>query len=661
MHNPGKPSPPDPRHRARSARFLLAVLLIAVLGACAPETHLTAPLDREAAPAQKPAPKTPAPPVATQVRAPVKRDPLPSAVALTVLESDEEMVSPAEPEQTISIEIRELAKLGDWKAALPLSGEEKVAYDFPVTMNSQVEFYLDFFQNELRGTFGRWLSRSGRYLPLMKKHLAEAGLPQDLAYLPMIESGYNLTAYSSAQAAGPWQFMQATGRSYGLTVDEYIDERRDPVKSTEAAVAYLSALYAKFDSWHLAVAAYNAGEGRIQRAMREVDSNDFWEIANGYYLPTETKLYVPKLIAAIMIAREPEKYGFADIPYQDPMEYETVLVPRWTSLQAVSVACGAALEEILDLNRQLRRAVTPPTMAEYPLRVPPGAGELVAENLPRVRKTVATQYKEHRVAKGESLSSVGRKYNLSKQVLLKTNKLRSEKLSPGQRLRIPHEVATYRLLSEEELARQVAVVTADDLILHRVRKGETAAAIAKRYDVSVRQLAAWNDLKDPSRIRVGQQLALYPDTPAIAQPATVATAGQVTVLEPRQVKTKGQETAQESGQSDATGQVTVLEPQQIKAKGQVPVEEPRQSEAMAQVTILEPTQSKKKASDGTPLRTARHTAPAYHLVREGETLWSIARKYQLSPNHIKLWNQLADDTIQTGRRLIIRSGSDLDA
>jgi membrane-bound lytic murein transglycosylase D len=456
--------------------------------------------------------------------------------------------------------------------------------------------------------------------------------------------------------------MQATGRSYGLVVDEYIDERRDPVKSTRAAVAYLSDLYARFDSWHLAVAAYNAGEGRIQRAMRDQDSNDFWEIANGYYLPTETKLYVPKLIAAIMIARDPEKYGFADIPYQDPLEYETVLVPRWTSLQAVSVACGAELEVVLELNRQLRRAVTPPTMAEYPVRVPPGAGELVAENLPRVRKTMTTQHREHRVAKGETLNSLSRRYSLDKKTLLRVNKLRSEKISPGQKIRIPHEIATYRLLSESELAQQqeTSSMAASGPILHRVQKGETAGTIARRYDVSLQQLAAWNNLKNPGHIRLGQKLALYPDIPAVA-PSSPTPAGQIAVLEPQQVKTKTQPATQEPRQDETTEQIAVLEPQQVKTKMQPTTPESRQDETTGQIAVLEPQQVKTKVRSNAPLRTARQDGPAFHLVQEGETLWSIARKYQLSTRNIKRLNQMATDTIQPGRRLIIRSGSDLDA
>lgn len=349
----------------------------------------------------------------------------------------------------VSPEISELAQLSAWDV-LPLltTGEETEAYDFPITINDQVEYYLDFFQNRHRRTFAVWLARSARYLPMIKKELAEAGLPLDLAYLPMIESGFNTTVSSRASAVGTWQFMRATGRSYGLAVNDYVDERRDPVKSTKAAVAYLSNLYKEFDSWHLAVAAYNAGEGRIRRAMKQSDADDFWEIAQSQYIHSETKLYVPQLIAAIMIAKDPEKYGFDNIDYDEPLDYETVLVPRGTSLKAVAVACGLPDEEILALNRHLSKAITPPTEADYPLRVPTGKKELVIKNLPRVRSVKVIEFNDHVVKRGETLTTISRKYKLSKTTLLKANNLQYERLSLGQRLRIPSQTTAYKLSDE---------------------------------------------------------------------------------------------------------------------------------------------------------------------------------------------------------------------
>lgn len=360
-----------------------------------------------------------------------------------------EEATPQALKLAVSPEISELAQLSAWDV-LPMlgTGEEAESYDFPITMNDQVEYYLDFFQNRHRKTFARWLARSSRYLPMIKEEFAKAGLPLDLAYLPMIESGFNTTVSSRASAVGTWQFMRATGQSYGLTVNNYVDERRDPVKSTKAAAAYLSNLYKQFDSWHLAVAAYNAGEGKIKRAMKQSDSDDFWEIAQSQYIYSETKLYVPQLIAAIMIAKDPEKYGFDGIDYDEPLDYETVHVPRGTPLKAVALACNLPDEEILALNRHLSRAITPPSEADYPLRVPPGKKDLVVRNLPRVRTVMVTEFNNHVVKRGETLTTISRKYKLSKTTLLKANNLDYERLSLGQHLRIPYQTTAYKLGDE---------------------------------------------------------------------------------------------------------------------------------------------------------------------------------------------------------------------
>ncbi|MCX5875120.1 MAG: transglycosylase SLT domain-containing protein [Deltaproteobacteria bacterium] len=358
----------------------------------------------------------------------------------------------------VSPEISELAHISAWDV-LPLlsTGEETESYDFPLKMNDQVEYYLDFFTNRHRKTFARWLARSARYLPMIKEEFAKAGLPMDLAYLPMIESGFNTTVSSRASAVGTWQFMRATGQNYGLKVNNYVDERRDPVKSTKAAAAYLAKLYKQFDSWHLAVAAYNAGEGKISRAMKQSDSDDFWEIAQSQYIHSETKLYVPQLIAAIMIAKDPEKYGFDRLDWDEPLDYEIVNVPCGTPIKAVALACNLPDEEILALNRHLSKSITPPSEADYPLRVPQGKKELVIKNLPRVHTVMVTEFNTHEVKRGETLTTISKKYKLSKTTLLKANNLEQERLSLGQHLRIPYQATAYRLGDEPlHLARAVA-------------------------------------------------------------------------------------------------------------------------------------------------------------------------------------------------------------
>ena len=420
----------------------------------------------------------------------------------------EELTVP-EPDLTADEEIRELKELGDWQEETAESAEvpAEITYDFPVVINKQVEFYLDFFTRKHRRTFQRWLQRSGRYVPMIKEKLARAGMPLDLAYLPMIESGYSLTAYSRARAAGPWQFIRSTGRHYGLAINSYVDERRDPEKATDAAIAFLSELHERFNSWELSVAAYNAGAGKISKGIRRYKTNDFWELASKRFLRLETKRYVPKLIAAIIIARNPEKYGFTNIKYDPPLEYDTVEVPRWTSLKAVTVACSVKLEELRQLNRQLRRQITPPDQASYLLKVPKGMKQTVEANLPKVHATVTTHYKTHIVAQNDTLTRICRKYNINKTTLLKVNDLRSSKLARGQRLRIPYQITNYVLWDKETPASEKG----SHLVLHKIKPGETISIIARQYNVPPHMIASWNGLKNIHKIRAGQQLALYLD------------------------------------------------------------------------------------------------------------------------------------------------------
>jgi membrane-bound lytic murein transglycosylase D len=491
-----------------------------------------------------------------------------------------EVLTIPEPEITVAEEVEKLEQLGKWEAGEPESipAKPEITYDFPVTMNKQVEFYLDFFQNKQRTTFTRWLERSGRYLPMMQAHLKEAGLPLDLAYLPMIESGYSLTAYSSAHAAGPWQFIRSTGKLYGLEINSYIDERRNPVKATQSAIAFLSDLYDQFGDWHLAVAAYNAGGRKISRGLKRYKVDNFWDLAQERYLVLETKRYVPKLIAAILISKDPEKYGFTDIKYEPPMAYETIAVPRWTSLRAVAVACDSDLEEIQNLNRELRKLITPPDNASYLLKVPVGKKDLVARNLPKVHTTINTDYKTHIVKKNETLTMICRKYNLNKTTLLKANNLRKSKLEIGQRLRIPYQTTAYTLWDKE--APRHTGSGSSTLVLHKIKPGETVSLIAHRYNVPAHLIAGWNDLPNIHSIKAGQQLALY--------------------------------------LSDADSGVSGI--------------------------ALTHTQQSAEKTASTPM---------YYDVRRGDSLWSIGRRFNVSPETIRLWNNIKDNLIHPGTRLLL--------
>ena len=507
--------------------------------------------------------------------------------------ADEAPAVPPEPEQTVDIEVHKLEKLPHWDQqpeAAPEKATDEKKYDFPVVITPQVEFYLDFFQHKQRKTFGRWLARSGRYLPMIRQELAAAGLPLDLAYLPLIESGYTDTAYSRARAVGLWQFIRPTALHFGLKIDRYVDERRDPEKATRAAVRYLDTLYRQFGSWHLAVAAYNAGEGKIQKAIRRYHTRDFWKIAEKRYLRMETKLYVPKLIAAIIIAHDPGKYGFADITYQRPVAVDTVTVPRWTPLQAVATALKIKTRRLRALNPELRRNVTPGT--DYHLKVPAGSAATVAERLPRVHGIATTRFKTHVVRRGDTIGKICRRYRINKTTLLKANNLKSSRLRPGRRLRIPYQSTRYVLLSKKEYKNRRRLAKKDgSLILHTIRKGESLSTIAHHYGVSPRQIARWNGLADLNHIRAGQQLALYIGPPVLA----------------------------------ASGHA-----------------------AESPVPVLAAAGYKRKP--GHQARARR----TYYRVRGGDSLWRIARRFNVKTRDIKRWNNLKDNTIHPGLKLVVK-------
>ena len=523
------------------------------------------------------------------------------AIDFEVEKQAEELTMP-EPEETIAEEVKDLESLGIWEEGkIEEIIEEKVVYDFPVTVNRQVEYYLDFFQHKQKNGFARWLARSGRYMPMITSSLEEANLPLDLVYLAMIESGYSVTAYSRSKAVGLWQFMRATAVDYGLNVDNYVDERRDPILSTQAAIRYLTSLHKRFDSWHLAVAAYNAGEGKINKGLKKYKTNNFWELAQRPYLRLETKRYVPKLIAAIMIARNPEKYGFDNIKYQEPMRFETVKVPGWTSLRAVAVASKTDLEEIRGLNRQLRKGITPPELKYYELRVPVNKARLVEKNLPRVHVTAKTKFKTHTIRKGDTLNKICKKYDITKTTLLKANNLRKAKLTPGKRLRIPHLVSTYTLLSAEELAKRKNQSSKNNnFIVHTIKPGETVSEIAQKYSVSSQMIVEWNNLTSINRIRAGQKLTLY-------------------------------------GYSDLSETASTS----VKKRKVVPV-----AGKTARKKVIAAAKTKKA-----PRAKKKET---YYMVQGGDSLWTIARKFKLSTVDIKKWNKLRGNLIHPGLKLLLK-------
>jgi len=304
--------------------------------------------------------------------------------------------------------------------------EEAITYDVPVVVNDKVEFFIKYFQTRGRKHFEKWLARSERYLPMLKDIFRQSGLPEDLAYLPLIESGFNPNAKSRARAVGMWQFMKWTGKKYGLQVNSWIDERRDPEKATWAAARYLKDLYGLFNSWHLAAASYNAGEGRVMRALKKHKTDDFWVVAKQKRaLKKETRDYIPKYIAALLIAKEPAKYGFTDIEYQPQITYGKVIIPVATDLRVIAKACECSFDDIKELNPQLLKWFTPPTGSEYEIKVPKEKVEVFQVNFATITPQERLNFLTHKVKKGETLSLIARKYNTSVESILYLNKLKS--------------------------------------------------------------------------------------------------------------------------------------------------------------------------------------------------------------------------------------------
>ena len=304
-------------------------------------------------------------------------------------------------------------------------------------INQQVQYFLDRFTRERRQVVDKWFGRAGRYLEMIRDTLRDRGLPEDLAFVAMIESGFNPVAVSRAGAKGLWQFMAGTARRYGLRVDQWVDERFDPEKSTLAAAAYLRDLYAQFGSWSLAQAAYNAGERTVERAIRVVGSTDFWALARSTSLRQETKEFVPQIHAATVIGQDPSRYGF-DVSGHAPTDVELVSVPPGTSLTAVAGAAGASADTLRTLNPVLVKGVTPPG-APYRLKVPSGSSGAIqaalASGKPIPDPRAVVKGHVHVVRSGDTVNSIARRYGVSVPDVLRGNNFTANHvLRPGERL-----------------------------------------------------------------------------------------------------------------------------------------------------------------------------------------------------------------------------------
>lgn len=414
--------------------------------------------------------------------------------------------------------------------------------DIELQMNADVLKYIAFFTGAGRSTFERWLKRSGRYMELFRTVLQKEGLPPDLVHLVFVESGFNINARSYAAAVGPWQFMRATSRLFGLNVNQWVDERKDPEKATVAAARYLKHLYGIFGDWPLALASYNAGEGTVMRAIKHQGTTNYWELR----LPKQTEEYVPQFMAALAISRDPVKYGFGDIELDDPMRFDEVALKGAVDLRAVAKLADCSYEELKELNPSARTSMITGPNGITTIRVPEGKSEVIQRKLgagaelPKVNLTV-----RHRVRKGETLRKIAEEYAVSATELARVNHLgRGRPLRRGMLLTVP---SSFRAPKPEVIAADPddPRVSTDyvpsrkiglpgkidgnsvpiDRVTHIVRRGESMGSIASRYGVSVADLRKWNRITTPT-VRVGTRLRIRASE--VASDSTVARSLPVT-------------------------------------------------------------------------------------------------------------------------------------
>ena len=374
----------------------------------------------------------------------------------------------------------------------------------PLVMNKHVQLEINnFTKYGEKKFFIEAYKRSGKYRPYIVSELKAAGMPVELSWLPLIESGFKVNALSRARALGPWQFIPSTGYKFGLKRDKYIDERIDPIKSTKAAIEYLKELHQIFGDWSTVLAAYNCGEGRVLRVIRSQNINyldNFWDLYER--LPRETARYVPRFMAALFIINNPEKYGLDAITVDEPLEYENVTVSKQIHLKNVAKEIGVAEKTLRELNPELRYRILP--QDEYPLRVPPGKSEVLLANLDNIPVTHPPQpaYVYHRIRTGESLSTIARRYRSSVRKIMRANNLhRSSYIVAGKKLKIPLR-GTMPYRPKIDRTKDFTLPS-----IHVVKRGDSLWNIAKRYGITTKKIQSLNELQT-TQLHIGQILKM---------------------------------------------------------------------------------------------------------------------------------------------------------
>ena len=509
----------------------------------------------------------------------------------------------------------------------------------PLVRNKSVDQFISYFQNKGRRQFEIWLDRYFQYGPMLKKILNEYELPEELAYLAMIESGLNPKAYSRAKATGMWQFMYSTGKKYGLQRNWYIDERRDPEKATHAAAKFLLDLYKEFDHWYLALAAYNGGPGRVHRATRLHQTSDFWQL---HSLPRETRNYIPYYLAAAIIASNPTSYGFKT-PKTKRHKYEVVEIKQSADLAVLANSAGTSLKTLKAYNPELRQSATPVDVV-YRLKIPVGKKEQFVTNfnsLPSDQR-FAPQYVAHKVKRGESLWTISKKYRVSIHDLAAVNKIRNRhRLSIGQKLTIP-----VRRSNGGTLLASNSGPSGHKKVIYKVKRGDTLGHIAEDYNTMARSIRRWNKLEYGQHIFPGQKLTIWIKED-ISQLASNTNAGREKVVH----NVKKGDTIGHIAESYRVSSRKIMSWNNIKSKQHI---YPGQK---LNIWVKNNNSSKSIAQ-----KSSNKGKKVTYTVKRGDTIGHIADDYNTTVSNIRSWNNMKRSSyIKPGQKLSLWIGSNANS